>query len=272
MAIELNKLTNHPVIGISHTGHLYDDSEQIKTWEPVNVVDQVEHKVKFIEKHLFNDPDLNNNYSERDTELILIGHSVGCYVILETLTALNKSIKCQVKKSILLFPTIERMSETPNGKVLTFATRFFRWFIYLVAYLSAMLPKSIHDPLVNVLFTKRHSDKDMVDNAHGVVLGMSKTFACVRSCFHMGHDEMKNVKKLNRSAVEANLGELVFYYGKTDKWCPIDYYHDMKTYVGSLDKHNPDHLVLDNHGLEHAFVLYKKQCSIISNMIKKWIE
>ena len=95
----------------------------------------------------------------------------------------------------------------------------------------------------------------------------------------MGRDEMGYVKKLNTELIKRNLPLLTLYYGATDRWCPLDYYYDMQSYVNNLngdeEKNRTESkiptLVLDNHGLEHAFVLYKKQCSIISNMIKEWI-
>uniref|UniRef100_A0A8C7UCW0 Lipid droplet-associated hydrolase n=1 Tax=Oncorhynchus mykiss TaxID=8022 RepID=A0A8C7UCW0_ONCMY len=60
------------------------------------------HKLVFLSEHI-----------PRDTCLVLMGHSVGCYIILEMLTLV------QVVKSVMLFPTIERMAVTPRGRLLT---------------------------------------------------------------------------------------------------------------------------------------------------------
>lgn len=279
MAIELNKLTSCSVIGISHTGHIFD--ETIKNWQPLNVVEQINHKVNYIEKHLFNDKDMPQSYNEHYTDIVLIGHSIGCFIILETLETMNKTFKQRIKKAILLFPTIERMSTTPNGKHLTFMTKFFMWLIYFFAYLITIVPNALCKKIINVAFTRRHNlvsnqHGSLVDNAGETVLKMCASFSCLRSCLHMGRDEMGYVKKLNTDLIKRNLSLLTFYYGATDKWCPLDYYYDMQSYVSNLD--NADQkpskiptVVLDSHGLEHAFVLYKKQCSIISSMIKEWI-
>ena len=63
--------------------------------------DQVEHKLAFLERYA----------RDRDS-LYLIGHSIGCYMLLQMR---DKLAEDRVKRVILLFPTIERMAETPNG-------------------------------------------------------------------------------------------------------------------------------------------------------------
>lgn len=247
--------------------------DQVKDWKPANVSSQVNDKVKFIEEHLPNHFEKFHEFKN----VIFIGHSIGCYVILEVLDLLSQETKNRVKKSFLFFPTIERMSETPNGKVFTFVSKFFFWFIYFFAYLITFLPNSAQKKLVNFSFTKRHADseKQMVDNINDIVLKMSTNYSCARSCFHMARDEMGIVKHLNKNVIENNLDMLLLYYGVCDRWCPLDYYHDMKNYLtGHLetkqdDKQITDSLMLDEHGLDHAFVIYKKQCEVLSNLVHR---
>lgn len=277
MAIELNKKTNCPVIGISHTGHHFDfdkTSPQANRWNHrTNVVEQINHKIQFLEKYLFKDEDLTNlGYDETNTDIVFIGHSIGCFIILEILEMLNKNVKSLVRKSILLFPTIERMSSTPNGKWLTFMTRFFMWLIHFFALLTSLLPKKIRYMAIHVGFTRPHSGKQLVPNASETVNKMLKSFSCMRSCLYMGKDEMEYVQKPNVNAIERHLDLLVFYYGKTDKWCPLDFYFDMEKFLSKINGENKSHtLILDNHDMNHAFCLYKDQCTKITNMIQKWI-
>ena len=172
-------------------------------------------------------------------EIILIGHSVGCYIILELLAQLGIiGIKNRVKHAFLLFPTIERMSETPNGKVLTFATTFFMWLIYFMGCLVASLPSFIQRPLIDIFYIKRHEPNKLVSNMDEVVLKMCSNYSCVRSCFHMGRNEMHYVKALKTSLITQNRDLLTLYYGTTDKWCPLSYYYDMRNYMDSLDNMN----------------------------------
>lgn len=160
LAKELNVLTNFDIIGISHTGHMFDD--KVKNWEPIDTFSQVNDKVKFINNYFMSsDSDVNNN--GEPPEIFFIGHSVGCFVILEILSMLNSDIKKRVKHAYMLFPTVERMAETPNGKVLNFATRYFLSFLYLVAYLITFLPYSVQKFIINHGFAKRHSNEDLHD-------------------------------------------------------------------------------------------------------------
>jgi predicted alpha/beta hydrolase family esterase len=273
MSIELNKQTNCPVIGISHTGHVFNDNHRHHRH---NVAEQISHKIQYLENHLFTDEDLiESGYDSTNTDIILIGHSIGCFIILEILEKLN-SMKAQVKKSILLFPTIERMSSTPNGRPLTFLTTFFMWLLHLFALIASKLPDSIRKLGINVLFARPHSNKLLVPNANKVVNGMLKNASCMRSCLFMGRDEMKNVNEPNRIAIERHMDKLIFYYGRTDKWCPIDYYNDMERFVESKLKKSNDIeksqvVKLDTHGMDHAFCLFQDQCSNISKMIHCWI-
>ena len=278
MAVELCSLTNCSVIAISHTGHLFDGTLKSNWNHRHNVKEQINHKIQYLEKHLFQDQELAAlSYNEANTDIVFIGHSIGCFIILEILEVMRKNLKNQVKKAILLFPTIERMSVTPNGKVLTFMTSFFMWLIYFFAYLITLMPTFVHKLGIDFLFTRQHAKKQLVKNASQTVNGMLTNFSCVRSCLFMGRDEMGHVKKLNTKIIERHLHLLLFYYGRTDKWCPLDYYYDMQSYMNKLNNSNYSNpkmptLVLDNHGMDHAFCLYQDQCSIISSMIKQWIE
>ena len=79
---------------------------------------QIRHKIAFIEEFL-----------PASCEITFIGHSIGCKIILEIMKELNSRQSqykisnesvCQdqeVHKSYLLFPTIERMKQTPAGRL-----------------------------------------------------------------------------------------------------------------------------------------------------------
>jgi len=211
-AQDLNAHTNLDVIGISHTGHFYDDN--IKEWQPKNLLDQINDKIKYIEQHLMN---------QNDIDIILVGHSIGCYIILETLNYLDNNIKKRIKKAFLLMPTIERMRESPNGKLLTFFTKYFLWLIHLICYLCSIVPEFIQKKLIYFLFTRNHSH--LSSGVDTVVLNMVRSFSCVRSAFHMGKDEMHHVRKLNHSnLIKQNYNSILLYYSVGDRWCPLNYY------------------------------------------------
>lgn len=66
---------------------------------------QVVHKMHFI-----------NQYVPKDVKLHLIGHSIGSKICLELLKRFRESDDHRQAYAYLLFPTLERMAQTPNGR------------------------------------------------------------------------------------------------------------------------------------------------------------
>lgn len=75
---------------------------------------QVEHKLRFIEK-----------YVSDNCDLYLVGHSIGTKIISELLKDEAISRRLTVKRTVFLFPTLQKMRETPNGRKLIFFTSNF---------------------------------------------------------------------------------------------------------------------------------------------------
>ena len=58
----------------------------------------------------------------------------------------------QVVKSVLLFPTIERMAQTPQGKVMTPVLCHLRYITYLPIFLLSLLPETLKAAIVKLIF------------------------------------------------------------------------------------------------------------------------
>ena len=256
---------------MSHTGHLYDQS--LTDWQPADVEAQINDKVKFIEKHVYDQGD-------QEFDVVFIGHSIGCYVILQLLDRLDPKLKKRVKKAILLFPTVERMSQTPNGKVFTLLTRneWFLRILYFLVFLVTCLPSLVREKLIDRFYMKKNNatkNMQLCDNMAPVLAQMTRTFSCIRSVLFMGRDEMDKVAQLNRRLVIENAQSLLFYYGTRDRWCPIDYYFDM---LDMVSKNIPEtgapkpEILLDKLNLSHGFVVHKNQCSTLAKLTADWIK
>jgi hypothetical protein len=72
--------------------------------ELFNLKGQIEHKIKFIEE-----------FVPESCDLTLIGHSIGCKIALEVMRHFRNNSARQVTRGYMLFPTIERMKESPAG-------------------------------------------------------------------------------------------------------------------------------------------------------------
>ena len=73
----------------------------------------MKHKVNFVRDHI-----------PPETPLILVGHSIGAYIILHMMTKFGSE---RIWMAALLFPTIERMAISPKGSVLTPLLRYLGW-------------------------------------------------------------------------------------------------------------------------------------------------
>lgn len=65
-------------------------------------------------------------------DLYLVGHSIGSKIISELLKDITMTKRLSVKRTVFLFPTLQKMRETPNGRKLIFtASNFLSITIFL---------------------------------------------------------------------------------------------------------------------------------------------
>ena len=134
---------------------------------------QVQHKVEFLLECV-----------PPDVPLILIGHSIGAYIILEIMSEIGAD---RILQSVLLFPTIERMAATPQGSRVTPLLRYFRWLVPLAAlplyYLTPMRFKSM-------LTSFMSRNQDVPGCAVKATLRLV-TPSCASNILYMGLTEMR---------------------------------------------------------------------------------
>lgn len=206
---------------------------------------QIRHKIAFIEK-----------YVPSDVKIHLIGHSIGAWMILQLLE--NERIRSRIQKCYMLFPIVERMMESPNGRVFTkvamplysvFGYIFFSFFNFLPVWLRLMLIQ------IEISIPRQFL---------GTALKYSKPSVAEKVVF-LADDAMARVRGIQREIVEQNLDLLKFYYGTTDGWVPISYYDQLKKDYPKVDAQ------LDTKKIDHAFVLRHSQpmAVIVRDMIQQ---
>ncbi|XP_072354972.1 lipid droplet-associated hydrolase isoform X1 [Scyliorhinus torazame] len=234
----LYKILNqrYPIWAVSHAGHCVppEDMEMMEDIELEDVFGlngQIEHKLTFLRKNV-----------PKDIKLVLIGHSIGCHMILEMM---KREPKLQVLKAVLLFPTIERMAESPQGKLMTPVLCKLRFLMYVPIYFLSFLPESVKASLVRWALQGRQSLDEATVSATLNLFNVD----CAANAMYMGSQEMMQVMQRDDSTIRRCLDKLIFYYGSNDHWCPIKYYEDMK-------RSFPDGIIhLCQKGIRHAFVL-----------------
>ncbi|KAM7404106.1 hypothetical protein PAMA_004500 [Pampus argenteus] len=243
----------HPVWAVSHAGHcvppdsmdMVEDASLATDKDVFGLNGQIEHKLAFLRKHV-----------PRETSLVLVGHSIGCYIILEMM---KRDPELEVLKAVMLFPTIERMAQTPQGKVMTPVLCHMRYAAYLPLFLLSLLPEGFKSSLIKLVFGGiRSLDYTVVQPTVGLLSG-----DCAANAMYMGGQEMRKVLERDNITIKKNLEKLIFYYGAADHWCPVQYYHEIKK-----DFPAGDFRLCENR-FRHAFVLDAGR--EVAQMVVEWI-
>ncbi|XP_010137535.1 PREDICTED: UPF0554 protein C2orf43 homolog isoform X2 [Buceros rhinoceros silvestris] len=204
---------------------------------------QVEHKLNFLKKNV-----------SKDIKLVLIAHSIGCYITLEMM---KRASELQVLRSVLLFPTIERMAQSPQGKLMTPLLCKLRYVLYMPVYLLSFLPEGVKASLV------RFALRGMKTCDESSPLNILQPFSAA-NILYMASQEMMKVVERDSTTIKQNLKKLIFYYGTGDRWCPQHYYDEIK-----MDFPDGD-IRLCEKGLRHAFVLDASK--EMAAMITDWLQ
>ncbi|KAM5292809.1 lipid droplet-associated hydrolase isoform 2-T2 [Ctenodactylus gundi] len=204
---------------------------------------QIEHKIAFLRTHV-----------PKEVKLILIGHSIGSYIVLQIL---KRAPELPVFHAFLLFPTIERLSDSPNGRIATPLLCWFRYVLYVFSYLMLKpCPESVKSWLIRMILQVKHLKNELIQ------ANALQPF-CLANAAYLGGQEMMQVVKRDDEIIKEHLSKLTFYYGTTDGWCPTEYYKDMKKDFPKGD------IRLCEKKIPHAFVLHFSQD--IADMVADWI-
>lgn len=201
---------------------------------------QIEHKIAFLRAHV-----------PKDVKIILIGHSIGSYICLHVM---NRVPEIPIIHAFLLFPTIERMAETPNGRI---ATPFLCWFRYILYATGYLILKPCPEIIKSFLIQQFLGFKSEISST-----SVLQPF-CLANAAYLGSQEMVHVMKRDNEIIKEQLPKLTFYYGSQDGWCPVKFYEDMKKDFPEGNIH------LCKKGLPHAFVLYSSQ--EMATIVADWI-
>ena len=157
---------------------------------PFTLTDQINHKIAFLE-----------NYFPPSCTFVLIGHSIGAYMILKLLEYFGKDQK-RITQGLLLFPTIERMAISPSGRLATPISNYFSWPLVAAAWSLSWLPLSLKKWLINIWFIRRNVHEGCKDAI--VQLINADT---IRNMLFMAAEEME---KVDKTPIEVCVGLRVF--------------------------------------------------------------
>ncbi|PSN38471.1 Lipid droplet-associated hydrolase [Blattella germanica] len=243
-----------PIWAVSLAGHVLPPApsdQRLPSWdkdpELYNLNGQVKHKMLFIEK-----------YVPPHLRMIMLGHSIGAKMIIEVLR--NTEIRSRVTKTYLLFPTIERMAESTNGKLMTGVIKHILPVIFFLSWFFNLLPLVVKKFLVGLQFIVRR-----IPTYHVAPTLKLINPTVIQNVFYLALDEMEKVKDLDDKLI-SELGKILFlYYGTTDGWVPVTYWKDM------TQNHPEVESTLCTKKIDHAFVLRysNEMADILTDLINE---
>uniref|UniRef100_A0A250XYI7 Lipid droplet-associated hydrolase n=1 Tax=Castor canadensis TaxID=51338 RepID=A0A250XYI7_CASCN len=253
----LFSLTNRcfPVWTITHAGHALapEDKKIVPTLKDPNAQEikdiyglhgQIEHKLAFLRTHV-----------PKEVKLLLIGHSIGSYIALQILKC---APELPVIHTFLLFPTIERMSESPNGRIATPLLCWFRYVLYVTGYLILKpCPEKIKSLLIRMGLQVMNLKTEFLP------MNILQPF-CLANAAYLGGQEMMQVVKRDDEVIKEHLSKVTFYYGTTDRWCPVKYYEDIRKDFPEGD------IRLCEKKIPHAFILRfgQEMAGVVADWLK----
>ncbi|CAH1391513.1 unnamed protein product [Nezara viridula] len=234
----LQPMVDMPVWVLSHGGfesspYALEVPDIKSNPELYSVAGQTKQKIEFIEK-----------YIPESKKIYLIGHSVGGKISVELLK--DDKLAKRIEQAHLIFPVLENISQTPNGKLYTSFVQHIVPFLVFLAWIFSVLPKTFQSYLVQLFFrsnwtcTKEHCAD-----------GLIKLFTSQSSsaALHLALDEMATIKDLDNEVYEKHCSKIYIYYGQNDRWAPLDQYHHI------MQLHPKINGTLLEEKFTHAFVL-----------------
>lgn len=217
---------------ISHAGHV---PPVVKVGEPpyFSLKDQADHKLAYLALD-----------SHKDSKIILIGHSMGCYVIQEMMKMLPPG---RILKAFFLFPTIERMIHSPNGIFYVSRTGYFshKLLYYMTFFFYYCFPKSLLRAIISLKYRSLSTERsNLLTNSTLAILNPTT----MSNILQLSTEEMEVIYTRDDQFLQQHIKNIVFYYGLEDGWVPATCRDDMTRDYPDCNTH------LCQKGLMHAFM------------------
>ncbi|KAK5121964.1 hypothetical protein LTR85_004536 [Meristemomyces frigidus] len=280
------EVSNNPPRPIAaHSGPPYDLDEQIDS-----TAMRLLHVVKQVNKAA--GPD------EGPLPVVLVGHSVGAYMLLEIVARWQATQKAADSKTLMdivggicLFPTVVDIAKSPTGRKMAPLLRIpgFALLIHLIARVCfAFVPFLLLIRLVQLIammpYDAARTTAAFIRSKHGVRQAL---FMAQHEMLQLTDDEWDSqlwgVRPLQEAA-SAAMGEstvkpaatskLYFYWGKDDHWIAKSTRDTLirtrgRTRRLSLGEENKPWMEIDKRGVPHAFCI--RHSGIIAAKVAEYV-
>ncbi|CZT03665.1 uncharacterized protein RAG0_10364 [Rhynchosporium agropyri] len=233
----------------------------------------------------------SERYSEPEQyyhSVILVGHSVGSYILLELIERLGKSSPINISAGILLFPTVTHIAQSSSGGKISALFRipnFAKKMGIVAIALVYLAPECALKWLVGIV-------AKMPREAAEVTTRFLKSRMGVWQALHMAKDEMDFITEDKWGegiwgfehedlSSESQAPKLIFYFGKNDHWVAD---HTRDALIAARGRENEDKgsskpvMMIDQSGIPHGFCIHKKanfqidHSEIVAEKVAVWIK
>ncbi|KAL8696801.1 MAG: hypothetical protein Q9224_002608 [Gallowayella concinna] len=263
----------------------------------------LERQINYVDQLLYDQVDEMRHLTGRTPKVILMGHSVGAYILLEIIRGHRKRIEEGAKDfdligGILLFPTITHIARSPSGIVASALLAIPRSAHIASAILKALMflvPASVLYYLIRA-FTW------FPEHAARTTTAFIKSPIGIKESLFLGKDEMDMITgdkwgeevwgaatepgTNSRDTIHSNL---VFFWGQNDKWVAQKTRNELiaargfrKSKISSsaasstsdvssspADGWKPS-MFIDDRKIPHGFCI--KHSEVVAEQVRVWVE
>ncbi|KAH0366158.1 hypothetical protein KCU65_g5596, partial [Aureobasidium melanogenum] len=285
-SLRTNYSSHHiKVAGISLRGFgVQDDKHQHAVNDnaqgPYDLEQQIEHIGQMLERAIE-----GLATKDRPTKVILMGHSVGSYILLEVLrrrkqgpTTQQLSNNARVIGGICLFPTVTHIAKSPSGKKfsLLFAIPYFAVIAgFVVRLLFSWVPFAAVQSLVGLVAV-------FPAPAAKTTTAFIKSRDGVRQALYLAGHEMKAITTdawddelwgiSKAQTANNNQTKLYFYFGTDDHWVANETRDELiaaRAATGKVGEEDKPIMEIDTHGTPHGFCI--KHNDLVAKKVEQYI-
>ncbi|KAL8941182.1 MAG: hypothetical protein Q9211_001921 [Gyalolechia sp. 1 TL-2023] len=262
----------------------------------------LQDQIKYVDDLLYNRVDEIRDRTGQTPKVILMGHSVGAYILLEIITRHRTRIESLISQDfdliggILLFPTITHIARSPSGIVASTLLSIPRAAHIASAIAKALvyfIPSSWLYWLIRIIMR-------FPDHAARTTVAFVKSPIGIKESLFLGKDEMDQItddrwgKEIWGAATEPGTNSkdtinsnLVFFWGSHDAWVAKRTRNDLINARGFHDSptlkrkssssltDSPDEdwkpdMFIDDGRIPHGFCI--KHSEVVAEKVQRWVE
>ena len=238
------------IASVSYPGH--DNSglpEKVESGM-YSLEEQIEHKMAFI-----------NETVPPKSRLVLIGHSLGCYMIMQLLKR-NSLTNHRVEKIGLICPVIANMAASPAGQIFGPFCKKHPYLGKALIHTASWLPASFLRNRFEKAFAEHLRTPDLYRSSLvSIVINFLQQPHCVMNAVNIGIEAIDTLQELDVDTLESYKDRCTVWYTPIDHWVPGGMYQTLAQNHKDFD--------IKSFLVYHAFMLHA--ADEVAGVISPWL-